>query len=65
MSPCAGDGRRLIVEIVKCASALAVLEKASNLGYLVPYRLSEPPSGEPVMDSAQDSMAEVKFFDVS
>jgi hypothetical protein len=44
---------------------LAILEKASNLGYLFPYGPSEPPSRDQVMKCPKDAMPEVKFFDVS
>ena len=64
MSRVVGSGCSL-VEIVKRTSALAVLEKASNLSYLFPHRLSEPSSGQPVMERPEDPMSEVKFLDVS
>ena len=35
-------------------------EKASNLGYLGPYRLSEPSSGNQIMEHPKDSMSKVK-----
>ena len=56
---------RSIVEMVKWTSSLAALEKASNLGYLGPYRLSEPSSGNQIMEHPKDSMSKVKLFDVS
>jgi len=45
------------VEIGKWASALTVPEKTSNLGNLLPYRLSEPSSGDYVMEGTKDSMS--------
>ncbi len=54
----------LPVVIVKWTSTLAVLKKPSNLGYFFLYRLSEPPSGDQVVECPKDSMTEVKFFDV-
>jgi hypothetical protein len=46
-------------------SALTVLKKASDLGDLLPYRLSEPSSRDQVMESTKDSTSEFKFFNVS
>ncbi len=37
---------RLTVQTVKWPASLAVLKQASNLGNLISYRLSEPPSGD-------------------
>ena len=47
------------------ASTFTSLEKASNLGDLLPYRLSEPPSGDDVMEGTEDAMSEVKLLNVS
>ena len=54
----------MTAEIVKWTSSLAVLEKASNLGNLFSYRLSEPLSGDQVMEHPKDHMTEIKFLHV-
>ena len=41
-----------------------LVEKAPNLGNLFSYRLSEPLSGEQVMECPKDPMPEIKFLDV-
>ena len=64
MRPTAGRAR-LTLEIIQRPSSLAVLKQASNLGNLFSYRLSEPPSGDQVVESPKNSMSEIKFLDMS